>query len=125
MSSIFKIYLGIFMMLCMTSFSLGILSMFLSVLQVQNEFQQVVEELSLDDFDSEIMERCMRRVEKEGIEVKFTLYDESGTAVICTEPEMIPLDTKGTDRIKVEMKYPYGIGNWDSGKSLELSGYAW
>lgn len=125
MSSILKIYLGIFMMLCMTSFSLGILSLFLSVLQVQNEFQQVVEELSLNDFDSEIMELCMRELEKEGIEAKFTLYDGNGTAIICTEPEMVPLDTQRMDRIKVEMKYPYGIGNWDSEKSLELSGYAW
>lgn len=125
MNSIFKIYLGIFMMLCMTAFSIGILSMFISVSNVQTMFQEVIEALSLSDYDFKVMKSCMTELNQNGIETAFTLYDGEEVISICTEPEMIPVDMSQIDLVKVEVRYPYKIGTCESGKMLKLSGYVW
>lgn len=125
MSSIFKIYLGLFVMLCMTGVSIGILTMFISVMNVQNLFDEVIEKLSFSVLDSEIIETSMKELEEQGIEAVFTLYDQDGTMSEYTRSDMIPLDTDGINLVKVEIQYPYKIGDWSSGKVLKLAGYAW
>ena len=124
MNSILKIYLGIFMMLCMTAFSVGLLSMFISVSNVQHLFQEVIENLSLSDYDVEVMEESMVSLKQNGVETEFTLYGEDEIVAVCTEPEMLPVDMSQIDLVKVEVRYPYRIGTWESGKVMRLSGYA-
>lgn len=125
MDSIMKIYLGIVIMLCMTAISIGILSMFISVVHVQNLFDEVIGRLSFSDLDAELLEASMKELETEGIQTRFTLYDSNGEVNSYTESEMLPVDTEGIDLVKVEIQYPYKIGEWTSGKTLKLAGYAW
>lgn len=125
MNSILKIYLGIFMMLCMTACSIGLLSMFLSVLNVRNLFQEVIETLSIHDYDAEIMESCMEVLQKEGAQPTITLYREEQVIAVCTDTEMVPADLSQIDLVKVEVVYPYRLGSIESTKTLRLSGYAW
>ena len=99
--------------------------MFISVSNVQHLFQEVIENLSLSDYDVEVMEESMVSLKQNGVETEFTLYGEDEIIAVCTEPEMLPVDMSQIDLVKVEVRYPYRIGTWESGKVMRLSGYAW
>lgn len=122
MSSIIKIYLGIWLMLNMVLLSFGIMSSFMKVLNEQSAFEQVIDHISETNGSREALEEDMQRTTEQGGKVKYTFMYSEGNEKSCTKKIEIPNKLEDVNKIKIQITYPDNVGGV---KGRKYTGYVY
>lgn len=123
MSQIMKAFMGIFIVLFMTTSSMGMLGAFLQVSQAREFHAMVIDELENSNYCKAVLEECFKTAEESGYVLEVTLYKNQGGYISCTEKADIPSQLEEIDMAKIDMQFVITIPFLGVENEQEISGY--
>ncbi|MCM1106470.1 MAG: hypothetical protein NC355_05960 [Blautia sp.] len=124
MSQVIKTFLGVFLILFMTSAALGILSAYLGVMGAQDLQAQMVDEIENSNFASGVAQECFARAEEAGCELAVTYYYDGGGTTRCVRASQLPSNTGSVTMARVELTFPLEMKIFGFRKEHTFRGYA-
>ncbi|SER77820.1 hypothetical protein [Lachnobacterium bovis] len=119
MGQVVKSFLGVFLIMFLVATSVSIISVFLEVMNAQNEHASIINEIENSDFNNQVITQCVNDAKKKGYTVS--------TKVFYEDLEKIKLENKDLDEAKVakvELKFPINIAFWQLNQEYKIEGYA-
>lgn len=119
MNQVIKSFLGVFLIMFLVITSVSIISIFLEVMNAQNEHACIINEIENSYFNSKVIAQCENDARKKGYSVS--------TKVFYEDLEKIKQENKDPEDAKiakVELKFPINIAFWQLKQEYKLEGYA-
>lgn len=122
MSQVFKSFMGVFFILILLLFGMGIISAQMDVSHALDYKSDIVTELENSNYNSDVLNACIRQAADNGYVVQVRTYSTGGASVLYTAPNAA--DTTGVVMAEVTLTYPYTIGFLNSVTNHTVRGYA-
>jgi hypothetical protein len=123
MSQIMKAFTGIFMVLFLTTTSMGVLGAFLQVSRAQTFHASVIDELENSNYNKKVLEECLIAAGQNGYELTVTLYQTEGGYVVCHYCVDVPKEIPPIDMVRVDMGFTIEIPFFGVKNKQLISGY--
>lgn len=126
MSQIFKVYMGVLIILLMGFTAGGILGAYLSVAGAQDFHALVISELEGSDYYPGVVESCYARASEAGYQLEIAYYTENGASGVWDGTGVLPEAVEGQqiEMAKVSLTFPLRIAFFEIRQEHTLCGYA-
>ncbi len=125
MNQIIKSFLGVFLILFMCTCSVGIFTMFLSVLKAQNTQAEIVKELEDSNYYPAVARDCFARAQDAGYDLRISVIRQGEEAEEWTCAADVSNAKQECDCVRVCLEFPLQIALFQIGDRHSLYAYAY
>ena len=113
MEQVIKTYLGIFLMMLLSTVGIGIVAAEAQICQARNFKSDVVVELENSNYNREVINACIKQADELGYQLQVNLYEDSGDITVCENGNVPPVEKEVT-MAEVILHYAYRMGPFHS-----------
>ena len=106
MEQVIKTYLGIFLMMLLSTVGIGIVAAEAQICQSRNFKSDVVVELENSNYNREVINACIKQADELGYQLQVNLYEDSGAITVCENGNVPPVEKEVT-MAEVILHYAY------------------
>jgi hypothetical protein len=122
MEQVIKTYLGIFLMMLLSTVGIGIVAAEAQICQARNFKSDVVVELENSNYNREVINACIKQADELGYQLQVNLYEDSGAVTVCENGNVPPVE-KEVAMAEVILHYAYRMGPFHSKTEHSIRGF--
>ena len=122
MEQVIKTYLGIFLMMLLSTVGIGIVAAEVQICQARNFKSDVVVELENSNYNREVINGGMKQADELGLQLQVNLYEDSGNIIVC-ENGNVPFLEKNVTMAEVVLHYGYRMGPFHGKTEHSIRGF--
>lgn len=122
MEQVIKTYLGIFLMMLLSTVGIGIVAAEAQICQARNFKSDVVVELENSNYNREVINACIKQADELGYQLQVNLYEDSGAVTVCENGNVPPVEKEVT-MAEVILHYAYRMGPFHSKTEHSIRGF--